>query len=380
MLFCVILAVLPGGCAEEPNPVGARLLPAGDLIHLDTTVVWGIRSYNQITIPKASTGARILIGHVNNIECWGLLRFSYLPDSTRYYPIVSAELQLRTNYHFGDSLAPFSLSIYQILQNWVTDSLTIDSVKAPGFYSPVVSGSANYSSVGDTSTLTIPLDTTMIRAWGTLSDTLITNFGVLLRPTNSAVVKGFGSFLAANASLYPVLLLRFRDIADNIDTLIENLGQHHYVTTGLDPTWASDSTHLYVMNGGAYRGFVEFDVDSLPAHGAVHKATLELTLDAQRSQFNMYTSDSTYAFFIANDSTVATYVYAVGGPVQNGNTRIYQFPIGSFVQRWLRGATQHRLAIAGYTEPNTLDLFSFYGATAAPARRPKLTIIHSLIQ
>ena len=376
MLFVLFIA----GCAETPTTVGAKLLPNGDLLRLDTTVVSATRSYNGIVIPATSISPRVLVGNVDNIQCWGIYRFSLLPDSIKSIPIVSAELDLRTIYHFGDSLAPFSMTVHQILMNWATDSLTIDSLKAPGFYRTSPSGVWNSGSIGDTASLTIPLDTTMIRSWGTVSDTTLKNFGVLLRPTNNGVVKGFGSFMVSNPALGPKLLLRLRNASGTIDTLSLTIGGQRYVTTGLNPAWASDSTHLWVQNGGANRGYVEFDVTTIPLHAAVHKATLELTLDAQRSKFNYFTADSAYVYFTGDDGSTLSYIVGVGSPVQVGTSKVYQFPVGAFVQRWVRGAVLKRMAIAGFDENIALDLFSFYGAQSSKAVKPKLTIIYSVLQ
>jgi len=376
MLFVLFIA----GCAETPTTVGAKLLPNGDLLRLDTIVVPATRSYNGIVIPATSISPRVLVGNVDNLQCWGIYRFSLLPDSIKSIRIVSAELDLRTIYHFGDSLAPFSMTVHQILTNWATDSLTIDSLKAPGFYRTSPSGVWNSSSIGDTSTLTIPLDTAMIRSWGTVSDTTLKNFGVVLRPTNNGVVKGFGSFMVSNPALGPKLLLRLRNAAGTIDTLSLTIGGQRYVTTGLNPAWASDSTHLWVQNGGANRGYVEFDVSTIPLHAAVHKATLELTLDAQRSKFNYFTADSAYVYFTGDDGSTLSYIVGVGTPVQVGTSKVYQFPVGAFVQRWVRGAVLKRMAIAGFNENFALDLFSFYGAQSSKAVKPKLTIIYSVLQ
>jgi len=376
MLFVLFIA----GCAETPTTVGAKLLPNGDLLRLDTTVVSATRSYNGIVIPATSISPRVLVGNVDNIQCWGIYRFSLLPDSIKSIPIVSAELDLRTIYHFGDSLAPFSMTVHQILMNWATDSLTIDSLKAPGFYRSSPSGVWNSGSIGDTSRLTIPLDTTMIRSWGTLNDTTLNNFGVLLRPTNNGVVKGFGSFMVSDPALGPKLLLRLRNAAGTIDTLSLTVGGQRYVTTGLNSAWASDSTHLWVQNGVANRGYVEFDVSAIPLHAAVHKATLELTLDAQRSKFNYFTADSAYVYFTGDDGSTLSYIVGIGTPAQVGTSKVYQFPVGAFVQRWVRGSVLKRMAIAGFDENFALDLFSFYGAQSTKAVKPKLTIIYSILQ
>ena len=378
--FTILFVLFIAGCAETPTTVGARLLPNDDFLRLDTTVVSATRSYNGTVLPATSISPRVLVGNVDNIQCWGIYRFSLLPDSIKTIPIVSAELDLRTIYHFGDSLAPFSMTVHQILMNWATDSLTIDSLRAPGFYRTSPSGVWSPSSIGDTSTLSIPLDTTMIRSWGTVSDTTLNNFGVLLRPTNNGVVKGFGSFVVSNPEFGPKLLLRLRNAAGTIDTLSLTVGGHRYVTTGLNSAWASDSTHLWVQNGGANRGYVEFDVGAIPLHAAIHKATLELTLDAQRSKFNYFTADSAYVYFTGDDGTTLSYIAGTGTPVQVGTSKVYQFPVGAFVQRWVRGSVLKRMAIAGFDENFALDLFSFYGAQSTKAVKPKLTIIYSILQ
>jgi len=380
LILTVFIILIAAGCAETPTTVGAKLLPTGDFLQLDTSVVWATKSYNGPIIPTTSVAPRVLIGNTGGLQCWGLYRFTLLPDSIRLHPIVSAELNLRTIYHFGDSLAPFSMAVHQILMNWTTDSLTIDSLKTAGFYQTTPSGVWNPSPIGDTSTLTIPLDTNMIRSWGTVSDSIINNFGVLLRPTNNNVVKGFGTFNVSDVAFGPRLLLRFRDSAGNIDTLTMSTGSNRFVTTGMNPAWSSDPTHLWVMNGGAERGYIQFDVSTIPLHAAIHKATLELTLDSPNSRFNYFTADSAYAYFTDTSGTTLTYISAVGSPVQIGTAKVYQFPVGPFVQRWVRGASLQRIAIAGFDEYFALDLFSFYGAQSAQALKPKLTVIYSILQ
>ena len=162
--------------------------------------------------------------------------------------------------------------------------------------------------------------------------------------------------------------------------MIVNSGANRFVATGPAPNWPSDSTHIYVQNGFAYRGAIDFDVSSLPLHAAIHKATLQLTIDPSRSQSNYYTADSLLVFFVSDDGITLTYLESISEPSQVGTAKVYQFPVGPFVQRWIRGATSRRLVIAGYEEWSALDLFSFYGVGAGKALKPKLTIYYSLIQ
>ena len=380
VLFSAFFALVVAGCAETPNQVGAKLLPGQDLLHIDTTTVLALSSTSQPVIIGTASSPRLLLGKVNTIESWGLIRFESLPDSILALPFISAQLNLRTIYHFGDSLADFSLAIHKVLMYWSSDSLTIDSLKAPGFYESKVSGTGNFSSVGDTETITIPLDTSMIRTWGTISDTVTTNFGLLLRPTNSRVIKGFGTFSQGDGTLWPQLLLLFQGSGGVIDTLVTNIGSNRFVATGPAPSWPSDSTHIYVQNGFAYRGSVDFDVSLLPPHAAIHKATLQLTSDPSRCQFNSFTADSLRAYFVDTSGVAITYLESVSEGAQVGSAKVYQIAVGSFVQRWVAGARKRRLIIAGFDEWSALDLFSLYGAGASKTLKPKLTIYYSLIQ
>jgi hypothetical protein len=379
-LVILLFVLLVAGCAEKPTPVGAKLLPGADLLQLDTLVLTATQSYNARAFAATSGSPRVLIGKLNNLQCYGIYRFGSLPDSIKNLPIVSAEMDIRTLYHFGDSLAPFSMTAHQILMNWGTDSLTIDSLNAPGFYQTNPCGTFSTGSLGDTIGVSIPLDTNVIRAWGTFSDTTLNNFGVLLRPTNANVVKGFGSFNVSNSDYIPKLLLRFRDAAGAIDTCTVILGTTRFVTTGLNTAWPSDSTHLWVMNGGASRGYVRFDVSGIPAHAAIHKATLALTLDAKNSLTNYFTADSAIAYFTNNDSTTSLSISALGVATQVGSSTQFEFPVGSFVQRWVRSSLVPVIAVAGFDEQMAIDLFSFYGVKNQAALKPKLTVIYSILQ
>jgi hypothetical protein len=371
---------LSAGCSESPNQVGAKILPSQDFIRVDTVSVLATKSSSQPAIISTAGSPRMLLGKLGTTECWGLLRFAALPDSVRPMPFISAQLNLRTIYHYGDSLAPFSATVHNVLMNWSSDSLTIDSIKAPGFYSTKVSGTGNFSSVGDTVTITIPLDTATIRTWGTISDTIVTNFGLLLRPTNSNVVKGFGTFAQSNAALWPQLVMLFKGAGGVVDTLTINTGANRFVATGPSTSWPSDSTHIYIQNGFAYRGSVDFDVSFLPTHAAIHKAVLQLTIDPGRSKSNYFTADSLRVFFVDDNGVPLTIYEALSETSYNGNSKAYQFSVGRFVQRWNRGALSRRLVVAGFDEWSALDLFSFYGVGASKNLKPKLTVYYSLIQ
>ncbi|MGH2567941.1 MAG: DNRLRE domain-containing protein [Bacteroidota bacterium] len=377
-VFFVTLGFAIQACMEEPTPVGSRLLPPSDLLKIDTATTVSVGSTSQKVIPNPSFPFRLLVGKFDESESWGVIRFSQLPDSLILVNVVGAELNLRVNYHFGDSLAPFSMDVHKVLQNWGSDSLTIDSLRSAGFYETAPLAVVNAGAVHDSAVITIPLDTALVRSWlNAPSDTVITNFGLLLRPTNTAVVKGFATSIASTESHRPHLVVRYtRTGTTQVDTATVAGSTEAFGASTSNTSWLSDSTRIYVRNGLSYRGMIDFDIASLPAGTSIHKAVLEVTLDPTASRFNSYTSDSLFAYFVTDDGVVQT-VSALSVPVIVDGRKTYQFQVSTFAQLWLRRNYPRRIAIAGYTEEYSLDSFVLFGAPSP--LKPKLIITYSAV-
>jgi len=90
--------------------------------------------------------------------------------------------------------------------------------------------------------------------------------------------------------------------------------------------------------------------------------------------------DSLRAYFVDDTGVTLTYIESISETAQVGTTKVYQIPVGSLVQRWVRGSISRRLILAGFEEGSALDLFSLYGEGASKTLKPKLTIYYSLIQ
>jgi hypothetical protein len=368
------------GCAEDPNPVGSRLLPSSDFLALDTTSTLAIASWSAKAIPSHSFTGRLLVGAHNAMEAWSVLRFADLPDSLKGIRYLSAHLFLRSNYHFGDSLGAFSLAAHQVLRLWGQDSLTIDSVRSAGFHHTTPMSITSFGSVHDTATIRVPLDTSVVKRWiETVTDTVTTNFGILLRPTNTSVIKGFASFGAASLEHRPALQIIYRrEGTTRVDTARLNSGIFRSVATMPSRGWENDSTSVYVQNGISYRGFLQFDITkSLPARAAIHQATLEVYRNATASRRNSYTRDSLYAYYLDKDGKIIGSLYTQSVVRQKDGMHIYTFQLAPFVQLWARDFRPSSIALIGEEESNAFDLFVLHGATAPAGFKPKLTIIFS---
>ena len=237
----------------------------------------------------------------------------------------------------------------------------------------------NAGTVGDTATISIPLDTAVVRQWlNSPLDTVVTNWGVLLKPTNSSVIKGFATSIASDVSYRPQLVARYiRSGLTRIDTLKLTGSVEAFTASTNNTSWLFDSTRISVHNGLASRGFVDFNISSLPPRSTIHKAVLELTLDPAASQFNSHTRDSLFAYFVDTTGVLAGSGILSEPPKTNGQ-KVYQFQITNFVQFWSRNSSLPKIAVGGYSEAYSLDSFVFYGVQSMI--KPKLIVTFSPVQ
>lgn len=364
---------------EEPSPVGSRLLPDADLLKLDTTTVGAIKTSSERNIPTKLLPSRLLVGKTSDRESWAAIRFNSIPDSLVLVRVLDAELQLRVNYHFGDSLAPFSFDVHKILKHWGSDSLTIDSLRSPGFFNATPMSSLNAGSVGDTATVAVALDTATVRSWlNAPLDTATTNFGVLLKPTNLGVIKGFATSIASTVEHRPRLVILYsRQGTTRVDTARISGSIDVFAAFTDNASWLSDSSRVYVHNGLSSRGVIEFDISSFTKSTTIHKALLEVTLDPASSRLNSYSTDSLYAFFVTQDGVLPN-LFSLSEPKVVQGRKVYHFPISSFVQTWARSNEPRKIVLAGYTEHYSLDSFVFFGASSP--LKPKLIVTYSAIR
>ena len=235
------------------------------------------------------------------------LKFYQWPDSLIGVKITSATIQLKGVYHFGDSLAPLSFNAYRAMSNlFISDSLIYDSLNLNNVNSP---NGVYYNSsplpiqtvipVGDTMSMTINiLDTTMIREWfSTNTDTMDLNDGLVLRPTNSNIIKGFYSFSNSDTALQPTLYVNYIDTNNNSLSYSHKIGLSKYVSTVDKASLITDNNLIYVQNGISYRGLVSFDsISKISANWPVliYRAVLQVTLNSSQSssQFNPFAHDT----------------------------------------------------------------------------------------
>ncbi|MEX0602083.1 MAG: hypothetical protein WD295_01995 [Bacteroidota bacterium] len=369
------------GCMENPNPVGSGLLPDSDFLQVDSTALSASANFAAHSIPLSLSSGRIFIGRSGDTESWGLVAFPALSDTLKSVRVQEAFLILRAAYHLGDSSGALSFLIHRANYSWLGDSVTIDTVRSPGFSSPTLSPPAFFYSVADTPTIIAGLDTALVGRWfRNIGESDSTNYGIVLEPTNANVIKGFSSFNEFETTYRPQLMVVYlRDGSAVVDTAIITTGFGRYVGYAVPGSWQTDPTRMDIRNGVSYRGILEFAAGALPDKAAIHKAVLEVSLNAGESRLNAYSRDTLRISYVMDDGLPFDLILEFSDPpVEIGGKKVYRFPVGEFVQRWVRGSAYRRFAISGLSESTTFDTFVLYGPGAAdPADRPRLTVLYS---
>ena len=389
IIAAAVVGLLCGGCAHDPNPVGAGVLPKSDTPGIQTDTLYPtlhstglglILTQNSDTRVYSWVVDRIMLGNTQNIEANAFLMFSSFPDTMIGVTITSAVVQLKAAYTFGNPVGSVMFTAYRALTTWREDSLTYDSLsRFPStYYSPTPVSNLVSQSVQDSSWFQFSIDPGMVTDWFTTAiDTGTINQGIILRPMPGTVIKGFASFNAADPSAWPKLTVNYvRDGIPGVFT--DTLGFAKYIAYENPANLILDPKLMYVQEGISYRAFMDFDLSHFPIPSSVHRAQLELTLDSAASAFNLATRDSLFSFFVTDDGLISTGTASLSG---RPSPSLYTFSVGTYVQSWEKGTLLRRISIAGFAENNSFDRFVFYGENAPkPAWRPRLIITHSPAQ
>ncbi len=379
----VFIALTLLGCSDDPSSIGSSLLPSGDYPNITVDTLYATAHASPYALPTTRSSDRILLGNTGSIQAWSMLQFLGLPDSLSTITITRAWVEVSTSYHYGDSLAPVSFTIHRGTGSWLGDSLTCDSLisQPSSYFDPVPFASISSGAVPDTGWFRFEIpDTALIHQWiAASSDTNATNLGIILKPTNSSVVKGFWSFNSLETTLAPKLILECQIDGATVEYSHQS-GTARYCATAPEGTILLDPSRIYVQSGIAYRGLVTFDVSSIRRGVVINRALLELTLDASASDRTGLVPDSLYAYYVSETGAIVAESYRLSGGGTLNNERFYQFDARDYVQQWLAyPALPKQVTVTAVSELGTLDRFVFYGSEAPIHLRPRLRVTYSSI-
>ncbi len=387
-----LFLVAGGGCADEPSSVGSGILPGSDfpVFFVDTLYPTSFASaYKRIS--TASTDLTVptwvpttlFIGRRQSLEAGTYIRFREFPDSLRGIVITSAEVVLYANSVYGDSLDIMTgqYTVYRGRGTWSGDSLTYDSLDAsPGTYFDPVPRPVGPGTVRiDTGTVSLPIDTSMVREWFTVTiDTGSNNRGMFLTAQPANTIWGFWSFAQPSTQVYPILRVQY--LRNGVPgSYSHRTGFARYLARMPENDLITDPSKMYVHTGLAYRTHLAFSFSSLPLPVTLNRARLQLTLDSASSDITTHSTDSLFAFAVRSDGSIEPATRDLSVPNSGSGQRIYEFSADRIVRYWQIASVQSSIVVAGFAENASLTRFVFHGPAAAVNLRPRLIVTYSRV-
>ena len=369
------------GCMEEPSPVGARLLPKDDIVTVKTDTIGALGNSYARKFPAFRDPTRILFGNAGSIdtEAWAWIKFS--PPDAIEGTLIEASINLKGAYALGNTSQELSYILHKGLKNWFIDTTNVDSLSLdaiqPGSYYESVGRPGFLPVQHDTTDFSIPLDTSLVREWlNAITDPTKSNFGVVLKPTNTNLIRGFRSFRDIDPANAPQLVIVYQHASGARDTARISRGEDRFLARVTSAIWINDSLTVRIRNGISYRGVLDFKNVVLAKNYAVHRALLEVTLE-DSTALNDYTTHTLYAYFMTESGVVENLLSPSEVGTSNGQ-KVYRFIVSNFVHFWGRGMPVRTIAIGGATEQNTIDVFALHGPGSSNiAARPKLIITYT---
>lgn len=381
LAYFFIITLILFNCKNEPNELGLNYLPpddtAGVLILDSETDTIAFYHKNILKYVSNYSSSNLLIGNYQGgYNASFITKFKNLPDYYDSATVLSAVMYLKyNNYYFKDSLGTTSFNIYRIINYKDISTLKYDEF-SPADYDIQV---GTYTGTPtDTITVSIALDTNLIRDWLNYSaDTInypIKNYGIAFIPnTNCNTIKAFNSINSATGyTPYIEVILTKNSETDTI--YFNSLDGTSLVTA---PSTIIPNQRFITLSGVSYRHIMRFDLSKLPANSIINQAYLEFTIDTASSFYSTF-DRRLYIEMLTDTTEYKTDGYIFYANLKNYIT--YNSYLNYIFQNWTSGVYPNLgIMLSNTTEITNLDEFVFYSSdNPEPSLRPRLTIRYTI--
>lgn len=385
IILYFVIAILLTGCNSNPTSVGSELL--GNEGKLNFNIYNSQQENtkrNSYTYRKNLTlgvSDKLLLGKNSYAESYILLRFSVaLADSVinklkqNKLQLVNAWMYMKVKYSLGDKFLPFNFTVHRIRKDWGSDKFNYDSLKVLAYDASDISSSKNITD----SLVTFNLSTDVVFDWlkySVDSTSAPKNYGLLFKPTpNTQRFLGFKGYRLGSDSDVPLLYIVYEEPSVFKDTIFVSPYMNIHVVNG---TEINSNNDIVLQAGLGYKGYLFFDLSSLPRNIIVNKATLELSVDSSKTIDGNPASDS-IVVKILGDTLNKTYTrdssfYSILS--RTGNT--FSGDISWIVQKWINGqAVNQGLELYLADEISSIARIWIHGSKSSEALRPRLKIYY----
>jgi hypothetical protein len=360
------------GCNDEPGPLGIRLLPQRDSVIVKSS---SSTATSDATYLERITGAStsLLTGISNNVEARTLLGFSGFAAIPVTDGVDSVSLSLPINYRFLDSTGTLAFEVRNMNAAVNPATFRWDSSTVAGAYSDTVSGRFVKSISPTDSTITVRLDTMLIRNW------ISTNVGTIIFLPQGNIVAGFTNGVNLFGDFRPLLTVFYHDGTGAPATFLLRSSWGIFVADG---PIAPPAGRIAVQAGISARGIVHFDSVSVPPLSSITEAILQVAIDTAQSLTNKFTIDKIDAYLVGDvtppyDSLALALTLLPVYP--DSGQKVYQGNVRYIVQQWFLHQKNRGIILRATGEQTNLDRFILYGANAPAALKPKLTVTYTLL-
>lgn len=373
-------------CEDDPSSVGQSLLEGQDLTNVYTleTVnsTWKPSYIDSIALGSAR---RTLVGRTANLNSTGLLKFYFdFPDSIKnaldadVLNILSATINLRPTYYFGDQSLNWDMSAYEITNEWGSADFNKDSLQNVTYNSTNLL--SNLQIVDDT-TITSGFNTDLVKQWMkfTHDSENFENEGIILIPGEStARVIGFPALTSdVDEAVLPQLVVIVESPGEFVDTLYASLINDAYAVEGELP---APLDHQKILQGGLpARTNLKFNLSGLSKNSVIIDALLSVYSDTLNSDYGSKGSDSLVVSLltdfennvIEDEDDIFSFTLIKEGNVYKGNIRRY-------VQRWLDELSNEGMQLKLSDEDKAVTKVAVYDNTIQEETlKPRLQIIYT---
>lgn len=343
-LLIPILSVFFLSCNEDPTSTGADLLPEDGKIQFkqfDTQVFpvnQSSATFNaEVDFDQSIT---LLLGKNSYAESVMLLNFSdpFTDSMVTYYKnnqfkIRKTWMEMIPVYKLGEESRTFDFNVHQIRSGWSSAGFDKDSLALLSYDASNVSFDKKITDTLITFQINNSVMDEMLK-YQANSSTGSQSYGFYFKPTsNCERIIGFNSYDGyLDGEFLPVLKIEYQLKTTIIDTILVTPLVDVHVVTGSIP---NQNQYIYLQGGLALRGFLSFDLSSLPKDIIINSAKLELSVDSLKSFNGLPASDSIEVKAL-KDSVAKTFTSdSLIVSVLKKTNNVYSGEITWLIQRWL---------------------------------------------
>lgn len=389
LLLIPILSIFFISCNEDPTSTGANLLPE------DGKIQFKQFDSQEISIPQSSAtfnadvdldqSYTLLLGKNSYAESVMLLNFpSLFTDSmiTHYknnqFKIRKTWMEMMPVYKLGGESQTFDFNVHQIRSGWSSTGFDKDSLALLNYDAANVSFDKNITD----SLITFKINNSVVDEMLKYQSDPATgskSYGLYFKPTsNCERIIGFNSYDGyLDGEFLPVLKIEYELKTTTVDTIMVSPLVDIHVVTGSFP---NQNQFIYLQGGMVLRGFLSFDLSSLPKDIIVNSAKLELSVDTLKS-FNGTPASDSIEVKALKDSVAKTFTSdSLIVSVLKKTNNLFSGEITWLIQRWLSSTNadiNQGMQLSLADEVRSASRIVLHGSRSSDLlKRPRLKIVY----